>query len=278
MRKGDSEESIDAVYVGMGVATRRRLVTGDLPLDALGMMLVAERARIAVGAKRVIHLIADTHALVNDFATSSAVERAAASLAAHVKCAAQVLGLGPYQVLRASQIDACGADRRLHGRLYREAQRVTNDPYAARQAADVEWARRVFGAGVKIGWTMESDLDRPVLGYDERYFDAVHRDVFGDGLTYIYTAAGRRRDERPRTSPYANEPGERRITVTSSPEQITDACGSPRMRAHLRPLVAELRDALTLPAHDDLAADIASVLSVVAAHRSTTPETPRRAA
>jgi hypothetical protein len=74
---------------------------GELPVDALAMMLVAEDERRARGADRVIHLVADEHALVNPFARTRNVSRAADRLTDGIAGAAHALGFPAYDVLRA---------------------------------------------------------------------------------------------------------------------------------------------------------------------------------
>lgn len=221
----------ESVYLGFGLATRHGLGEGRLPLDALAMVLVAARRREQLGAARVVHLIADRHALYNGFATRRDVDRRARMLAAELRELAAALGLGPYEVVLASEIED-----RLHPRLMGEAWARCPDLYAARQAADVEWARRRWGAGVKVGWSMSGDV-AATGGRDEPYFDRVHRSIFGGELAAVYTAPGRALDPaRPRCSPYTLLPGQPRLTFSSGADAIRVHCASASMRRHLAPI------------------------------------------
>lgn len=220
----------DAVYLGFGLTSREGLGTGRLPLDAVGMVLLAASERDAVGARRIVHLIADRHALYNGFATRRAVARSALVAEAELCRLRDRLGLEDYEIVRASEIDDP-----LHAQLIEEAAAGCPDPYAVRQAADVEWAWRRHGAGVKIGWALDA---RPEGGeHDERYFDRAHREVFGASVAHVYAPAGRAVDaQRPRCSPYTLLPAQRRLTLTSGRAEIDDCLGSSSMRRHLRPL------------------------------------------
>lgn len=51
----------NAVFFGTGVVAGKVLTQG-LPLDFIGYLLSAERARRAFGYGRIVHLIADNHA------------------------------------------------------------------------------------------------------------------------------------------------------------------------------------------------------------------------
>src|SRR4051812_23821143 len=74
----------DAVYLGFGICTRGALATGDLPLDALAMILVADAERSRRGASQVIHLVADVHALANPFVSPAEADRVGLRLASNV--------------------------------------------------------------------------------------------------------------------------------------------------------------------------------------------------
>lgn len=245
----------EAVYLGTGLATRTNVATGQLPMDALAMLLVAERARKRFGAAGILHLVADEHALINGFAREAEVMRAAESVVAQLRHVAPLLGLRGYEIVRASELRDT-----LHCELHQSALDRCSDPYAAREAADVEWARRRHGATIKVGWTMQPRLDMPPGGHDERYFDQVYRELFGDRVTAIYTHAGRRVDQHPGASPYAHQPGERRLTLSSTAAEVIEICASTSMRRHLRPLIRELQQELNQERVDDLREATAAVL------------------
>jgi hypothetical protein len=245
-----------AIYLGFGIATRTALSAGTLPFDALAMIMLAEHERRARGAARVVHLIADEHALVNDFAEPAAVARVGQEIEAVVRHVVDAFGFDDYEIVCASAI----ADP-LHHDLQRQARVRCDDPYAARQAADVEWARLRHGATVKVGWTMQPDLDKPSRGHDERYFDAIHAAVFGPNVTYVYGRAGQTLDAaRPRTTPYTLTAGERRLALTTSAARIPELCEGARLRRHLTTICAEAERELGVPARGELPDRLTTVL------------------
>lgn len=216
-------------YLGFGISTRSSLGTGELPLDALSMMLVASDPRY--GRHGVVHLIADTHALVNSFVGAREANSAAARLAEEVRRLADLFGLTNYLVVRASEIEDP-----LHAALRAETLSRCSEPYAALQAADVEWAVKRRGASVKVGWTASKVATDPPTGFDERYFDGVHRELFSP-IGAVYVAPGRCLDfTRPRCSPYTMVAGQQRLTVRSNRAEIAAHCASRSMRRHLTPL------------------------------------------
>ena len=232
-------DSGGAVYLGFGLATREALSVGRLPFDALAMMITAAEQRDARSGSAVVHLVADEHALVNAFATRRQVARAGAQVADEVARIAGALDLGRYDVVRAS----CLCDD-VHREMHAYAAARCEEPYAARQAADVEWAHRVHGASVKVGWTMSSGGEGAV-GFDERHFDAVHGAIFGHRLTAVYAAPGRCLDpDRPRCSPYTLLPGQRRLDLAATRADIEVCCASRSMRRHLAPLCDAVLDRL----------------------------------
>jgi hypothetical protein len=200
----------EAIYLGFGVCSHVRLATGELPFDALAMVLVAEEQRRMWGASRVVHLIADAHAIAAGH-DPIAVSAVAGRLARGLRRAVGRLGFDRYDVILASTLDDD-----LHRALLAFAVGQRADGYAAREAADIEWARRTYGAGVKVGWTMDGDARR-IPRFDERHFDAVHAALFGSAPTAVYTQPGRTADgRRPRCSPYTALPDQQRPLLTSS--------------------------------------------------------------
>jgi hypothetical protein len=250
-----------AVYLGTGVTAQGSLATGALPLDALGMVLAADHVRAVTGAASVVHLVADEHAVLAG-RDRGAVRMVADTLESNLRRAVAALGIEHYRVVRASEIQ----DRR-HRELVAHTATSAElgcGAYALRQAADVEWVREVFGATVKVGWTAEHRLDVAPRGFDERFFDGVYARIFGDRVSTVYLAPGRRVDaERPRTSPYIHMAGELRATTDTPPAAVPQILASSGMRRHLRPLVHEVRSALDLPANHDLPSALAEVLTAL---------------
>ncbi|WP_320672066.1 hypothetical protein [Patulibacter defluvii] len=256
--EGDDDHCA-AVYLGFGLVTRQGVSVGRLPLDALAMVLVAARQRELRGAERVVHLIADRHALYGAQATRGRVAACARTVAGELRSLVAAFELEDYEVVLASEIgDRC------YPRLLEQAWRACGDLYAARQAADVEWARRVHGAGVKVGWSMSADPTGAGPGRDEPHFDRIHREIFGDGMAVAYAWPGRALDpDRPRCPPYALLPDQPRLTFAADRAEIERHCRSSSMRRHLAPLADRALAQLGLPAEGHLTERLATLLDAL---------------
>jgi hypothetical protein len=250
----------DAVFLGFGLAARSGIATGDLPVDALAMILLAEEERAARGAGRVIHLIADEHAKVNRFARGADVTVAADRLTRQLERVVRAFRFDAYDIVRASELEDP-----LHAELHAAAAATDVGAYAARQAADVEWALRAYGAGTKIGWTMTARVSEPPRGFDERYFDLVHAGLFGPRVSCVYTHPGRTLDPaRPRCSPYTMLPGEGRLALHSPLRAIEEAVAHRSMRKHLRRICERAEGRLGIPGGDgDLVTRLRDVLIAI---------------
>lgn len=197
-----------AIFVGVGLCTRAR-ASRAVPFDVLGMLLPAERLRRAIGARELVVLVADSHALINDldpFQVRALARRWIDTLAR--------LGdsvLPRLRVLRASQLHATPRYRDVLEEVRRRAPGGAH-PYVLREVADIEHLRRELGGVLKVGWAICSCGDR---GHDERFFDARHRAWVGSAVGFVYCKAGRALDDRrPRAAPYITTDPERRICLS----------------------------------------------------------------
>jgi hypothetical protein len=249
-----------AIFLGFGLTTRHGVSVGRLPFDSLAMVMVAEAERRKRGAEKVMHLIADEHAMVNDFAEADTIDRAASAVERELRDVVAAFGYEHYEVFRASAIDDDA-----HLELLLLATQRCRDPYAAQQAADVEWARRTFGATVKIGWVMDPRPNSPARGFDERYFDQVYSDLFGAAVTAIYCYPGRTLDpDLPRASPYTLLPGQLRLSLTATEQQLQAACVSRSMSRHLRVICQRAEVELGLAGDGELIDRITAIMQRLA--------------
>lgn len=180
-----------SVYLGIGL-TGRETVSQGLPFDTLSMLLIAEKYREATGAKTLICLIADSHALTNQSVARESVEKAAKRAFQTISLIGKKLAL-PIEVIRASTID--GEKTYLDG--LRQTETVEPE-YAQRELADILYLIRTRGLILKLGWAFDGK------GLDERFFDKAFRDTFPkESILFAYVEAGRTfNPARPKAPPY----------------------------------------------------------------------------
>jgi hypothetical protein len=197
----------EALYFGTGLATPRSPSVG-VPFDILVLVLVAEKLRRTLGMRRIVHHIADTHALCNGFSTAGSVAALAGEYREVMRRIVDATGF-PIRISLASEFD--GSDE--YGSLLRSGGTDGLDPYVRREIADMAWYVRTERVGLKLGWLVQRSGAGE--GFDERRYDREFARVFpADGLAFAYTVCGRTFDcRRPRVCPYVSVEGERRILL-----------------------------------------------------------------
>lgn len=195
-----------AIYYGTGLTTPRSLSVG-LPFDVLGMVLTAEKLRRTLGLTKVIHHIADTHALTNSFATPEAVSALADDVEHTLARVSAHLAMPELAVIRSSTFDSDPAYAELLATIH-----TAKGNYVRRELADMLWYGQRHGLVLKMGWIIQATETEE--GFDERLYDAEYLRLFGTDLSFVYLKAGRTFDSRRRkVSPYISVPGEQRILL-----------------------------------------------------------------
>lgn len=184
-----------AVLMGIGLCTRTQLGRG-LPIDVLGMLLPAEHVRRTVGARSLVVLIADEHALSNHF-DPDLVRRRASELAETFARMKQALRLHTLTVIRASSFHHTQRYRAVLQEIERRSPALGH-PYIEKQVADTEYLDRTYQGILKVGWTIGSGRspERAGARCDETVFDARVRACFGNHIGFVYCKAGRSLDDR----------------------------------------------------------------------------------
>ena len=202
-----------AVYMGIGLCTRHRMAVG-LPIDVLGMLLPAERLRAAVGAERLVVLVADAHAASTGFPDDEVEARAVAveGLLARVR---EVRELDRLEIIRASTLHVTEGFRAVLDRITERAGDEGN-VYMHRQTADVVYLHEQLGGLLKLGWTV--DVNGSSGGYrDEVAFDRLVEPWSGARPGFAYVRCGRALDDRrPKVSPYVGVDPGRRIYLSET--------------------------------------------------------------
>ncbi len=217
-----------SVYYGTGLTTPRAIGIG-LPFDVLGMVLVAERVKKALGLKDIYHHIADTHAKTNSWIDPQEVDKRAKTVNETLLRVADNLKIDGFHVVLSSSFD--------DGEEYKALVQHFSDTskeheYVIREMADMEWYRTRHQTSVKMGWIIQAS-EAPA-GFDERLFDQEYKHIEGDKLSFVYTKPGRTLDvSRPKASPYIQIAGEHRIllergeNVTQKAQEATDRTNDP---------------------------------------------------
>ena len=202
---------IGAVYFGFGLCNRISLTQG-LPIDALGMILVAELL-----AEEKTVLIADTHAQSNGFDKKS-IERVASEQEKTVIKALCNLGFSGWDVIRVSSIDSTGSYNNLLGKI------SAPNSYIRRELADMVWLHEQKGVNLKLGWAIKESTSGEVE-FDKRF-----REQFGGLLSFMYTHSGKTFDPlKVRSAPYLCIDPQARILL-SSEEDVHSKIASARDR------------------------------------------------
>ena len=177
-------------------------------LIAWYIFIVAKHLQQHLSCVKIIHLIADLHALESMPASAKEkIQALARDQRELVSMYAERLGLGDsYEVVLASDLDQDPHFRAALKLLVPEGQTPN---YETRESAEIEFFRVNRQVRFKISWTVPG----PKRRWDERSFDELYEQNFGKGrLSFIYTGPGYTFDSaHPIACPYILLPEERRI-------------------------------------------------------------------
>lgn len=193
------ERRPEAVFVGIGLCSRSALSVGT-PLDVLGLLLPAALIRRAVGADKLVVLIADTHAMSNGFA-SGVVADVAARTRRTLTAVGRGLGIDGLELVMASEMTRSPGYADILADVEARSQpgRCT---YVKRQVADVGYMQWRYGSIIKVGWALGRQPGGVAFA-DEREFDREAQAQLGAGLGFVYCRPGRTFDMRcPKAPPY----------------------------------------------------------------------------
>ena len=219
-----SKQALDdttSTWFGVGVAADDASL--GLPVDVLILVFAQEMVRRQLGLAQSSILIADSNAC-NAGVPRLDVHRAASMAQAPLEALIERFGF-PVDIRRSSALaPASEVERR------QEALGIDNG-YVAQQLVQTE-IMRSRGAAVKVGWALSA------CTYDEKYFDRLYRNRFGDRVTFVYTIGGRTLNaQRPRACPYlCREPADRLLLGTreNAVRKLYTDASSPAVRGYRR--------------------------------------------
>lgn len=198
-----------AVFVGLGVCSRGALSV-SLPVDVLALLAPAEEVRRALGADRLLVLVADAHAAAAGLC-ARAVRAYSDDVVEKITRAGAALGLRSLEVLHASALHVTPSWRRAFAALERRTASSTSG-YFLRQTADVAALQERFGGLMKVGWSLGGGV--ATTRRDEVAFDRFFRAHVNDHVGFVYGKAGRVLDDtRRKAPPYVTLDRARRVCL-----------------------------------------------------------------
>ena len=202
-----SDPKDKSLFFGVGLCTAKEPAVA-IPFDILSFFLVAERLRQFLGMARVIVLLADTHALTNNFMTPARVQRLTQKTSQTLSGMIRNLDLNNFELLVHSDIAAQQSFTKIL-----ESIPTLDNQYLRHEIADISWLVNHRMVVLKLGWSIDSS---PVpCGHDERFFDTALRKIASVSISFLYLKAGRTFDKhRQKVSPY--------IAVSEEPRIIID--------------------------------------------------------
>ncbi len=166
--------------------TTRKAPSQGLPLDFVAYLTAAEQLRRHFGFKKIVHIIADIHALSNSFMDEDYTNKLADQIRGQAQQAAKNLGLEDlYEVRLASEFHETPEFQEVLQDA-EEKVRALGLPddafsYVHSQIADMEYFVRHLNAGLKLSWILDPKKAREGKGFDERAFDRAYREIYGSG-------------------------------------------------------------------------------------------------
>jgi hypothetical protein len=231
-----------ALLMGVGLCTPRQLARA-VPLDLLGMLLPAEQLRQASGARELILLVADRHALTSGFGAAAVDRRARATIELLDRLRRRFRI--PTRLIRASQFHDHADYRRV---LADVAGRLPDDhEYVHRQLADCIHFDREYGGILKIGWTAQSPHRLDEVALDRRL-----RSLYQGRISFAYCKPGRTVDGRP-MPPYVALSPARRVCLEPGEDparklaRLAASDGQRACRRHLRAIAYSYARQVGLP-------------------------------
>jgi hypothetical protein len=198
LQRAEGSSPPKAIFVGLGICSRRQM-SRALPVDVLGMLLPAERLRRAAGASTLVAVVADEHALSNNFEAYLVKSRAQSTVRTLERVRESFLDR--MQILTASSFHGTDDYRSILAAIERNAPGGEH-PYFLREAADIEYLHRRFDGILKVGWSIGPSI-RNRRKLDELAFDRRFRSWVGRHVGFVYCKAGRTLDRRqPKMAPY----------------------------------------------------------------------------
>lgn len=213
------ENTIDkSIFFGVGVMTESQ-ISENVPFDILAMFFESEVLRQKLNFKKVIILIANTHATSNNKFSRAKIGKITIKTKNILEKIIKNFNLNNFELILASKIHETQKLKDILNKLPN-----FRNKYLKHEIADLIWFSKTKNTLIKIGWALTKEQND--VGHDERFFDQ-EISKFLPTLSFIHLESGKTfNPERLRVSPYLSLKGEKRILLLASEnveEKIKDA-------------------------------------------------------
>lgn len=197
-----------SIFFGVGVMTETQ-ISENVPFDILAMFFESEVLRQKLNFKKVIVLIADTHAISNNKFAKIEIEKIAIKTKSILAKIIKNFNLNNFELVLASKIH----ENTVLKEIVKKLPDFKNK-YLKHEIADLIWFSKTENTLIKIGWALTKKQND--VGHDERFFD--HEiSKFLPNLSFIHLESGKTfNPERLRVSPYLSLKGEKRILLLAN--------------------------------------------------------------
>ena len=206
------------LMLGIGLANCK--VSEGLQIDSLSMVFVSELLKRELDIERNYLLIADSCACQNGVQRED-VDRLAEKERRIFGNLVDCFGFTNWEIMRASEIEEGNKEFALIledvrgtkiSEEYKGLQHKTRIPfpndYVARQLSEMRLLRKRFDAKIKVDWKM------PGSTLDERVFDSLYTQIFGQDMSFVYVECGKTLNpEKPNAPPYLASNSRERIIL-----------------------------------------------------------------
>lgn len=195
------------IFFGTGISRPGEIAT-ELPMDFLIYPLVALKVRAAVPGSHIHHLVADEHALLNQF-DEKTCRRAGKAFRKKFENVVDALGIENYHVYLASEI---ATDNKYKKILCLLNTKQFSSSYARLEAADIRYFFETRNIGYKLSWKFKNNGRLDEMSFDDQY-----QSVFGKNIINIYTSSGRKfTDGMNEAVPYtvSTDDSEKRLIIS----------------------------------------------------------------
>ncbi|MCL5675770.1 MAG: hypothetical protein M1120_01440 [Patescibacteria group bacterium] len=194
-----------SVFFGVGIVSKNN-ISVSVPFDILSMFFTSELLRQTLDFKKVIVLIADSHAISNKTFSATEINNASSKTKSILQKIIANFNLPNFELLLASQI----SEQMEFQTILNNLPKMDNG-YLRLEIADSLFFQKRDNLKVKLGWTMQKDNSE--VRHDERFFDQDIKRFFPE-LSFVHLKPGRTFDKkRQRVSPYLSVRNEQRILL-----------------------------------------------------------------
>ncbi|MBI5465107.1 hypothetical protein HY946_00665 [Candidatus Gottesmanbacteria bacterium] len=199
-------QSNGSVFFGVGIVSKEN-ISISVPFDILSMFFISEILRQTLDFKKVMVLIADSHAVSNNTFSNAQIENATTKTKSTLQKVITNFNLTNFELLLASQISQ---EPEFQTIILEKLPKISNE-YLRLEIADSLFFQKRDDLKIKLGWTMQKNNRE--IGHDERFFDRQIKSFCPD-LSFVHLKPGRTfNKERQRVSPYLSVNGESRILL-----------------------------------------------------------------